>query len=223
MSNKEYKKLSNEELIRMYRETGDQNIANYLYTRNRPLFFGIVGSRQTFKLMERDDKEYAYDYAFTNSLRLYDENKEAKFTTFLSKAIYNKLYNLKNSFGKEIDRYGKVLHFEEEVNMNGNNTDTPTLLEVTLHDKEKQIDSYFKTNIIEDIINILKKNKKAKIKNNISRMEKILIDLSLGKNQTDISKELSVSRQRVSFIIGFIKKDKNVNKYIKDYFREKVK
>lgn len=209
-----FKDMTNEELCALYQNTKCETAFEVLYKRNYKTIKGIVGKFYEYDkvLYSYEDYEQIASIAFFRAVNSFDSTKGLKFVALLYPTI-------KNDIGRQIKKTksiknngrGKGYNFVSlnEKIPNGNNKDSEYC---DLFSYENNVFIQPNEDRLIDFEFIEAFNS---VKNKLNTEDRNLLENILsGKTQSDIGKEMGLTRQRVSQKVGklrnVIKEELNV-------------
>lgn len=110
---------TNEELIRKYRETGDEFLISDLYRQTERLLQNIsrnaLDKYSTLFEWSVEDLASELNIVWLNALKTFSLSKSVKFTTYLSKCCYRRLSNMieKNNVSLSHRKKMEILYYSE--------------------------------------------------------------------------------------------------------------
>lgn len=201
-------KLSNEDLIKKYRETNDEKYVKELYDQNRAIPFLVLNEYPKLKPFFRKEKydnecdlEYVYDISFMRSLKAFNFECGLKFSTLLSRVVRSELGKIiqwrnthTNKFNSNVLSTDKFLTLTKDSVLKDIDFDN-----LFNGENYNQNDEYF-SNIEQIKETLIRLMDSVKI-NKRERLAKYCIYFIKGYSTTDIGRIEGISKQAVDQFI----------------------
>ena len=165
---------------------------NSLFDNNKKLVYHIVNKNIPYSSNLYEDSIQAGMIALWKASISYDKSKGIKFSTFACRAIYNEVSNLFHKY------YGRKNSWKRKYESNKFYLDADTNEENPDSDWYDLI-AYNKDNFAEDNLTSLYDNINDLMDDFLTERDReIIIKISLGKSQYDLSKEMGISQSYIS-------------------------